>query len=45
MRHEHPDWDIDKCVAVCYDIWRKHKKESLEINVKELCKYCKDIKG
>ena len=23
VKKEHPDWKQDKCVAVCYSLWRK----------------------
>lgn len=31
MKKEHPDWDSDKCAAVCHSIWRrKHKGEKMD---------------
>ena len=26
IQKEHPDWSNDKCVAVCYDIWKRSKE-------------------
>ena len=30
VKKEHPDWEQDKCTAVCYSIWRESKKKNNE---------------